>query len=258
MKQLLSLFVALCLSLAAYGQSVSELKAKAQAGDAGAQSSLGFRYHTGQGISQNYALAVYWYRKAAEQGDAYAQANLGVCYYNGQGVAKNHTQAEYWWHKAAKQGDADAQRQLDTYFKGNNVAQSKVRQSGSSGSGLSPKTAEEQLKLAANYYERGDYANAVRLFRKVAEQGYAGAQFNLGICYNEGHGVTKDYSQAVYWYRKAAEQGDADAQYNLGLCYYNGDGITKDYAQARYWIKKAKEQGNDDAIKALKLLDFSE
>lgn len=81
MKQLLSLFVALCLSLAAYGQSVSELKAKAQAGDAGAQSSLGFRYHTGQGISQNYALAVYWYRKAAEQGDAYAQANLGVCYY---------------------------------------------------------------------------------------------------------------------------------------------------------------------------------
>ena len=51
------------------------------------------------------------------------------------------------------------------------------------------------MKLAANYYERGDYANAVRLFRKVAEQGYAGAQFNLGICYNEGHGVTKDYSQ---------------------------------------------------------------
>ena len=32
----------------------------------------------------------------------------------------------------------------------------------------------------------------------------------------------KDYKQAVKWYTKAAEQGYADAQYNLGIMYYNG------------------------------------
>jgi TPR repeat protein len=32
----------------------------------------------GQGVPQDYAVAVSWYRKAAEQGDADAQVNLGV------------------------------------------------------------------------------------------------------------------------------------------------------------------------------------
>ncbi len=30
-------------------------------------------YEKGQGVPQDYAEAVSWYRKAAEQGDAYAQ-----------------------------------------------------------------------------------------------------------------------------------------------------------------------------------------
>ena len=35
-------------------------------------------------------------------------------------------------------------------------------------------------------YERGDYATALREFRPFANQGYAAAQFNLGIMYDEG------------------------------------------------------------------------
>jgi TPR repeat protein len=50
------------------------------------------------------------------------------------------------------------------------------------------------------------------------------AQFNLGLMYYNGQGVTQDYSQAADWYRKAAAQGNAAAQYNLGLMYYNGQG----------------------------------
>ncbi len=37
--------------------------------------------------------------------------------------------------------------------------------------------------------------------------------------YENGEGVAKDDKQAVYWYRKAADQGYASAQYNLGLMY---------------------------------------
>lgn len=62
-------------------------------------------------------------------------------------------------------------------------------------------------------------AEAVKWYRRAAEQGYADAQYNLGVCYKNGTGTQKDEAEAVKWYRLAAEQGHADAQYNLGWCY---------------------------------------
>ena len=44
------------------------------------------------------------------------------------------------------------------------------------------------------------------------------------------------------WYRKAAEQNDAKAQYNLGVCYDNGQGVAKDEVEAVKWYRKAAEQ----------------
>ena len=180
-----------------------------------------------------------------------AQNNLGIYYYNGWSVPQNYSQAEYWLRKAAEQGNTLAQKNLDTYFKGNNVAQSNARQGGSSGLGSSSKSVEEQFNLAVSYYDRGDYTNAVRLFRKAAEQGYVGAQCNLGVCYKNGQGVPQNYSQAVYWYRKAAGQGLAVAQYNLGCCYADGRGVSQNYSQAVYWFCKAAEQGDVDAQNTL-------
>ena len=68
-------------------------------------------------------------------------------------------------------------------------------------------------------------ASAVYWYRKSAELGYAKAQYNLGMCYYYGQGVSKDISKALKWWRRAAEQGLVDAQYNLAthISYY-GDG----------------------------------
>ena len=93
------------------------------------------------------------------------------------------------------------------------------------------------------YYEAGNYEEAVKCYRKAAEQGIADAQYNLGICYYNGVGVGKDDYEAVKWFRKAAEQGYADAQYNLGACYYNGFGVAKDDYEAEKWLRKAAKQG---------------
>ena len=60
-------------------------------------------------------------------------------------------------------------------------------------------------------YEKADYTTALRLWRPLAEQGNARAQFNLGLMYANGRGVPQDYAQAVKWYRLAADQGIADA-----------------------------------------------
>jgi len=92
-------------------------------------------------------------------------------------------------------------------------------------------------------YNRGDYETALREFRPLGEQGNAGAQFNLGLLYEEGQGVPQDYVQAAKWYRKAAEQGHASAQFNLGLMYANGLGVAQNYAEALKWYRKAAEQG---------------
>src|SRR5437667_384295 len=80
-----------------------------------------------------------------------------------------------------------------------------------------------------------DYVEAVKWFRKAADQGLAEAQCGLGFCYINGAGVPKDLAEALKWYRKAAEQNFAQAQYDLGLCYANGEGVAKNHVEAYKW-----------------------
>lgn len=46
------------------------------------------------------------------------------------------------------------------------------------------------------------------------------------------------------WFQKAAEQGDPDAQFNLGCCYDKGHGCEQDLNKAKEWFQKAAEQGH--------------
>ena len=50
-----------------------------------------------------------------------------------------------------------------------------------------------------------------RLLRLAAEQGIAGAQFNLAARYYTGKGIPQDYVLAYMWANLAASQGDEDA-----------------------------------------------
>lgn len=70
-------------------------------------------------------------------------------------------------------------------------------------------------------------------------------------------GLPKDATEAVKWFRKSAEQGYTDAQYNLGYLYQQGaKGIPKDLEQAKSWYGKAAEQGDTDAKKRLQELEL--
>jgi uncharacterized protein len=62
-----------------------------------AQYNLGVMYDYGQGVPQDYAVAMSWYRKAAEQGDADAQVNLGILCGMGQGVPQDYVIAHMWF-----------------------------------------------------------------------------------------------------------------------------------------------------------------
>ena len=98
-------------------------------------------------------------------------------------------------------------------------------------------------------YQRGDYATAARLWRPLAEQDYAGAQYNLGNMYAQGQGVPQDHTEAMKWYRLAADQGLAEAQSNLGVMYAQGQGVPQDHVQAHMWSILAAEQGHENARK---------
>lgn len=98
--------------------------------------------------------------------------------------------------------------------------------------------AEAQWRMGFNY----DYGNegfsknkseAVKWYRKSAENGNAEAQNRLGDYYYYGWGILEDENEAIKWYRKAANQGDGSAMFMLGLIYKD---INKD--EAIYWFKK--------------------
>jgi len=96
-------------------------------------------------------------------------------------------------------------------------------------------------------YERGDYATALQEWLRLAEQGDAAAQNNLGDMYYIGEGVPENDAEAVKWFRKAAEQGLAEAQVNLGIMYANGEGVPGNDAEVVKWYRKAAEQGHAKA-----------
>jgi TPR repeat protein len=93
--------------------------------------------------------------------------------------------------------------------------------------------------------------------RTEAEKGDATAQCCLGARYVKGQGVTQDYVEAVKWFRKAADQNLAEAQYNLGLRYGSGQGVAKDGAEALKWFILSAAQGNEQAKKAVTELEES-
>ncbi len=90
--------------------------------------------------------------------------------------------------------------------------------------------------------------------RDLAAAGDAGAQYEVGLRYADGRGVTRDPRQAVAWYGKAAAQGSAPAQYRLGSAYEKGVGADRDPALAMSWYGKAADAGNIRAMHNLAVM----
>ena len=88
-----------------------------------------------------------------------------------------------------------------------------------------------------------DYAEAVKWWRKAAEQGHVKTQYQLGEMYHKGEGLPQDYEEAAKWWRKAADQGHALAQIRLGGMYYLGVVAPKNFIESYAWFLLAKANG---------------
>src|SRR6266571_957049 len=161
----------------------------------------------------------------------------------------------------ADKGDAKAQYELGrAFFSGTlGVAKDKAEAVKWFRKAAEQNVADAQFSLGVCYANgqgvTKDDAEAVKWFRKAAEQNDARAQAALGVRYATGQGVAENKGEAVKWYRKAAEQNVTDAQYNLGVCYDSGEGVAKDQVEAYKWWLLAARQGNDDAKQNMTIVE---
>ena len=70
------------------------------------------------------------------------------------------------------------------------------------------------------------------------------AIYVLGGMYLRGEHVPQDYAEAVKWYRRAAEQGHAGSHYRLGRMYAEGKGVPMDLVRAHMWFNLAGAAGH--------------
>ena len=101
--------------------------------------------------------------------------------------------------------------------------------------------AAAQARLAKSYQtgREKDDAEAIRWYRKAAEQDSAEAELALGNIYAKGKGVARDLTEAARWYRLAAEQGNIQAQEALGELCKKGEGVQRDVVEAYMWFALA-------------------
>ena len=156
----------------------------------------------------------------AHDGDVDAQFNLGTLYENGLGVSPDAEQAARWYRAAAN-------RRVDLA----RLALARLQRIGA----LEPEPDEDQIKL----------------LETAARRGLAEAQFELGVAYDDGIGVTQNHATAAGWYHRAAEQGLTDAQYNLATLYDEGLGTPHDIERALDWYMRAADAGEARAMNNL-------
>ena len=150
------------------------LESAAANGDMVAQFQLGLSHLE----ANRNAEAVRLIRLSANQGQPAAQYRLAKLYENGTGVEKDLPTAMKLLERSAKGGNRIAMHDLGHYF----------------------------ATGAAN--DQPDINNAVTWFQRAAERGVLDSQFNLGVLYQEGSGVTKSAIDAYVWYAIAGAQGD--------------------------------------------------
>ena len=66
--------------------------------------------------------------------------------------------------------------------------------------------------------------------------------------------MADDDAEAFRLYKLAADQGFTDAEHNLGAAYANGSGVARDDAEAIRWLKRAAAKGSEPAKDALAIL----
>ena len=95
--------------------------------------------------------------------------------------------------------------------------------------------------LAANARE---FAEALRLWRPLAEAGDSRAAYHVAMVLERGEGIPADPAEAARFYGAAARAGHAEAGNALAILLVEGRGLAPDPITAWAWFALAAERGS--------------
>lgn len=159
----------------------SALQIAARSGDPAAAFLVAGRYAEGRGTDVDLDAATKWLGYAVQRGSAPAALRLGALY---ESAGKDMGEARRFYTWAAEQGNVRAMHALAMLLSEGSLP------------GLNGKP---------------DWAGALKWFRTAADLGHRDSQYNLGVIYARGLGVSADAAEAWKWLDLAARQGDEDS-----------------------------------------------
>jgi TPR repeat protein len=207
---------------------LAALRARAEAGDAGAQVDLGraiFNPNNPAALLEARAL----FQRSMQAGNAEAKGNYALMLMMGFGGPADVELGRRLRAEAAAQGSMAANMTL----------------------------AERYL-----YGEEGYPVDMPRAFghmRVVAESSTpsaAMAQYRLGQMHLQGLGTPANKEEGYRWIARAAEAGDVDAMATRAVLLTTGDGVAEDGVAARDWARRAAESGRQGYESGLRVLGW--
>jgi hypothetical protein len=161
------------------------------------KTTIGFCYHSGSYLEQDYERAIYWFKLAAKERWADAERNLAICYGKGLGVERNFDLSMYWYKRAANHGNAEAMCSIaEMYYEGLGLRQS--------------------IKKAWYWMDKA--------IERAFETEDAVLLCWLGNQFYQGEGMfEKDLGKAEKCYRKAAELDFPFAKQFLSMMIQKGE-----------------------------------
>lgn len=150
----------------------------------------------------------------AEAGHAEAQYHAGMFYNNGVGgMTRDPRRAFAWFQKAAAGGDPLGAYKVGCYYAGQFPGA--VEPDEDQALAMKLVAAEAGYSLAQSdvanlYYNRQNYTEAVRWWKRATQQGLTGAHYALHTIYHKGTGGLKDPKRAYIHYRLAYKNGQGE------------------------------------------------
>ncbi|KAI8878210.1 HCP-like protein, partial [Backusella circina FSU 941] len=176
---------------------------------------LGYMYHYGKSVPQDYQTAMDLYLRAAKLDKKRAFCHIGELLENGHGVEVDRYMALEWYRKYDPVSVEEKYPEALYWYK---LSADKHYAK-----------AENNIGMLYNYGKgvHTDYALAMEWYLKAAKKYSQDAFSNIGKLLEKGQGISENKYKALEWYSKY--HGD------IGFFYQNGYGVPRDYAVALEW-----------------------
>lgn len=214
---------------ATFPEIAAQLRREAEAGNVRSQSRLAELYFYGFGVPRDEAERVKWHRRAAVGGSALCQYFLAWSYLRGDGVEQDYRQALEWIRRSAAQEIGPARYSCSAQLQYDR---------------LRPKEREPEIDIESvlGADTEAEYAKQHSFTPKLIEY-----HFSSGVT-RWSYGCESKYDEgALEHLFRAANDGFAKAQYLIGVAYLSGRGIRADHPRAAHWFLKAARQDHGPA-----------